>query len=425
MKATALLLVALVFLGACAAQLAHPGRFQPSGLSSTRVHRLPFIDNEILLALENEQKHGGYQFGHVVEFPLSMDDAGFWSFHANGQKVWTMTIESKGALSLGVTFSKFFIPEGAELYLVGEKKTRGAFTSLNNPANGVLTTFPLEGSTLTLEYIQPADVEGSPVFEIIKVTHGYKPFNFGDSGNCNINVACDTGKWANQIRSSGMLLSGFGSRFCSGALVNNVDNDGDQLFLTANHCSVDSADQIMFNYQSPNCSPNTDGPTDDIVGGITNLARNTYSDFAILRIGETIPNSWNVYLSGISAVNVAPTSMTGIHHPSGDVKKISHANKAGIADRWSAAEPGLWHWRVSSWDEGTTEPGSSGSPLYDQNQRVVGQLHGGAASCLNKAYDSYGAVWASWSNGLANYIDPSGTGNQLINGTDLNAARGF
>ena len=35
------------------------------------------------------------------------------------------------------------------------------------------------------------------------------------------------------------------------------------------------------------------------------------------------------------------------------------------------------HVRVEDWDLGTTEGGSSGSPLFDQNHRVIGQLHGG------------------------------------------------
>jgi lysyl endopeptidase len=153
------------------------------------------------------------------------------------------------------------------------------------------------------------------------------------------------------------------------------------------------------------------------------LAGNVYSDFTLVLIGEPIPASWNVYLSGISAENVAPTSMTGIHHPSGDVKKISHARKAGVPDRWSASEPGFWHWRVTTWDDGTTEPGSSGSPLFDQNAHIVGQLHGGTASCFNNAWDAYGATWASWRNGLGSWIDPSGTGSLIVNGTDFNAVR--
>jgi len=254
------------------------------------------------------------------------------------------------------------------------------------------------------------------------VAHGYKPLCFQCSGDCNINVACD-GEWQNEIRSVGLLLTNLGRRFCSGSLVNNADNNGDQLFLTAHHCQADGSDLVMFLYQSETCSPDTNGPTDNIVGGLTGLARDPHTDFLLMRIREPIPASWNVYLSGISGDNVAPQSLVGIHHPLGDVKKISYAYKPGTPARWVGSEPGDWHWRVPFWDRGTTERGSSGSPLFDQNRRVVGQLHGGPASCTVQDWDLYGAAWASWPLGLVTFLDPSHTGNLLIDGADLNAVR--
>jgi len=404
------------------AQLSVKGRFEPlRNLGSSFVQRLAPLDNQ-RLRFEEDNSHGGYQFGYPMDLVLNSDSAGEWTRLSSGGLVWTLTLKSSTALSLGVTFENFALPEGSELYLMGEDVVKGAYTSLNNPENGLFTTFPIDGSHLTIQYFHPVEQKMNlPVFKIIKVTHGYKSvLGFGSSGRCNINSACDDGTWSDQIRSVGMLLSSFGSRFCSGALINNVANDKTQLFLTANHCSVGTSDLIMFNYQSPQCSPNADGQTDKVVGKIAKLASNANSDFTIVQIGEEIPQSWNVYLSGFSAENVPPKSMVGIHHPSGDVKKICYANKAGVADRWSAAEPGLWHWRVTSWDEGTTEPGSSGSPLFDQSQRIIGQLHGGAASCTNvNGYDSYGAVWASWSVGLSKYLDPQNTGLKSSNGTNL------
>ena len=86
------------------------------------------------------------------------------------------------------------------------------------------------------------------------------------------------------------------------------------------------------------------------------------------------------------------------------------------------------HLRIVDWDVGTTEPGSSGSPLFDQNHRVVGQLHGGYAACGNNSSDWYGRFFKSWTGGatnatrLSNWLDPGSTGATTVDLLDPNAA---
>lgn len=96
----------------------------------------------------------------------------------------------------------------------------------------------------------------------------------------------------------------------------------------------------------------------------------------------------------------------GIHHPSGDFKKLSIYNGHLLPACWAEC-PSNDHWKVEHWTRGTTEPGSSGSPLFDASHRIVGQLHGGSAACWNKkGYDVYGSFQASWENGLSSFLDP-------------------
>ena len=63
-----------------------------------------------------------------------------------------------------------------------------------------------------------------------------------------------------------------------------------------------------------------------------------------------------------------------------------------------------------AWEDGVTEPGSSGSPSFDQNHRIIGQLYGGAAACSgsvnNGAYDYYGRMDVSWGVGLSGTSTP-------------------
>ena len=230
-------------------------------------------------------------------------------------------------------------------------------------------------------------------------------------------MACTQGDdWRDEIRSVAMILTSGGWRICTGALVNNTAEDGTQYFLTANHCLGGETSWIfMFNYQSPFCT-NSNGPTTDTVQGAILRATNTASDFALLELTEEIPDDYEVYYAGWNREDVAAESAVGIHHPSGDIKKISVENQAVISDRY-LGNSGVTasHWKVSDWDEGTTEGGSSGSPLYDPQHRVIGQLHGGYAACGNNSADWYGKFAMSWDYGsssssrLNDWLDPLGT----------------
>ncbi len=247
--------------------------------------------------------------------------------------------------------------------------------------------------------------------------------NYGDSGSCNNNVNCPEGDpWQDHNRSVAMILTAGGSRICSGALINNVRQDQTQYFLTANHCLGGNNNWIfMFNYESPGCS-NQNGPTNQTVQGSILRASRSTSDFALLELTETIPSSYNVNYAGWSAVNTPPQDPVCIHHPSGDIKKISFDYDAGVSDGWSNNDGS--HWRIVSWEDGTTEPGSSGAPLFDDNYRIVGQLHGGQASCSFNFNDYFGKFSASWdwgnnsSSRLKDWLDPDNTGTLILDSYD-------
>ncbi|MFN3694525.1 MAG: nidogen-like domain-containing protein, partial [Ignavibacterium sp.] len=225
-----------------------------------------------------------------------------------------------------------------------------------------------------------------------------------------------------------MILTAGGSRLCSGVMVNNVRQDLTPYFLTANHCLISSPNTwiIMFNYQSPTCA-NINGPLNYTVSGTQTKANNSASDFALLLLNEAPPDSYQVHYAGWSAIDVPADSGVGIHHPSGDIKKISFSGQAYEHDTWSGTPPNS-HWRVR-WHpaglRGVTEPGSSGSPIFDQNHRIVGQLHGGPSSCTaSDKSDLYGKFSMSWNYGstpstrLKDWLDPDNTGTLILDGWD-------
>jgi len=370
-----------------------------------------------------------YRFGVPFDVEYDMETSGRWDTLPNGDKVWRLKIVCPGAYTINLLYSNYWLPEGAKFYIYNENKTEilGAFTSLNNKDHGEFATGLLRGDVCILEYNEPSFVTQKGAITVSRVVHGYKDIlaDFGDSGSCNNNVHCPEGDpWADQIRAVAMILTGGGFRICSGSLVNNVNQDLTQYFLTANHCLGGENSWIfMFNYESPNCS-NINGPTNQTVSGSTLLATRTESDFALLLLSEQIPESYNVYFAGWSNINVASPNAVGIHHPSGDIKKISFQNDPLISADY-LQDTGTTHWKIDNWEDGTTEGGSSGSPLYDNNHRVVGQLHGGYASCTSITPDWYGKFSLSWNGGstpstrLRDWLDPQNTGATTLDGRDM------
>jgi hypothetical protein len=302
--------------------------------------------------------------------------------------------------------------------------------------DGQLGTELVPGSQTIVEYYVPKNNEQGNI-QISTVTHGYRTASdfqekaFGSSGSCNRNVNCSEGlPWTFERNAAVMLVSG-SNGFCSGSLVNNTLNDGKPYVLTADHCYSNPASWIFrFNWQSADCNNPATSPTFQSLSGAVLRARAAASDFCLVEItggltAGTVPATYSPYFSGWDHSGNTPTSAVGIHHPSGDIKKISFENQALISTTFGACPPNS-HWGVTTWDSGVTEGGSSGSPLYDQNHRIIGQLHGGASACGGaNLSDEYGKFSVSWdpagsntTNQLKAWLDPNNSGAEFINGFD-------
>lgn len=392
-------------------------------------------NNEKLLKLanKNKTKEHPWKFGKNINVSINLKNQATIDNLPNG-KLYKLSIKSEGAKSLNLRFSNFHIPKNASLYIYNEDKNDilGGFTSANNKDNKIFATSILKGDKIILEYYEENNSEFKGTLIIDRVTHAFRnPFNFtksfGSSGECNINVACDDGTWQNEIKSVCMLLTG-GSAFCSGALVNNTLEDGTPYILTANHCYKDPSDMVfMFNWESTTCNNPTISPSHNDLSGAELIARNSASDFCLLKIDNAPPFSYNVYYSGWDKTDNASASSVGIHHPHGDIKKISYDNDASISDQYMGNQ-GIdnSHWQVT-WDAGTTEGGSSGSPLFNENHQIIGQLHGGDAACSNlEGSDWYGKFSYSWDYEdipearLKDWLNPTNSSINTLSGFDPN-----
>lgn len=391
------------------AQIAFGG--EPIGLTRgadllrpARTVVLPTVDREALLAEDAlsmaEGRKGPYRFGYNHQVDLGTDTHGSWTTLRNGDRVWQLPIHCPGAFSINFVFDRFEVPEGARVFVHNASGQQlGAFTNESNGGRSSMGVTQMAGDRITIEYFEPAAVSGQGRLHIDRVTHGYRDIfdmakDFGESDACNINVICPEGDgWRDQIRSVAIITTG-GSGFCTGTLVNNCAEDGTPYFLTADHClDADVENWVFrFNWDSPVCDPTENAPTDQTVSGCQLLVNSGGTDVALLELNTAPPEDYDVYYSGWDHGSTPASSMTGIHHPRGDIKKISLSNGPAEIGTFSGADC----WRVPVWNAGTTEPGSSGSGLWNQNKQLVGQLFGGAANCVSSVDDYYGRLDVSW-----------------------------
>jgi hypothetical protein len=386
---------------------------------------LPALDRDALAAedaVTDRYKEAPWRFGvnHTVD--ISAVSEGAWTVE-NDSRVWRMVFDAPGASCMSVRFDEYDVPKGGQLfvYAADGSDILGAFDHRNVKPWGGLATGVVLADELVIEYRQPLSLGMFPHLHIDEVVQGYRLLSgwphgdedrgpFGNSGACNINVNCPEGAtWATEKRSVALIVQG-NFAVCSGALVNNTSNDGTPYFLTANHCLGNPGNWVYyFNHESSTCTGNS-GPTNQSISGGTLLVNSGQSDVALIELSQTPPAAFNVQYAGWDASGAIPLSAVGIHHPSGDVKKICFEDDS--PSQQQAAGAAVWY--INEWELGVTEGGSSGSPLFDQNHRVIGQLYGGAAACSgsvnNGQADWYGRFNVSWGQGLAEYLDPSGSG---------------
>lgn len=425
------------------------------------------------------------RFAIARQVDWTTDTAGEWTRLPDGDWLWQLRVRGDEAAHLNFGFKRFALPPGAELNIVatdGQNKI-GPFTVQDMLPHGQLWTPVVLGEEALLHLRVPASGLGEVVLEFDSVNQGYRGFGSRSkackSGACNTDVAClsDDDPWNLPRRSVGAWTRN-GTDTCTGSLVNNTANDRRMLFATATHCGVanDTAAAtvlVYWNYESPTCRvPSASGSSPVLPrpsttsAGLRFLAQTANpfsgsapagnrSDFTLLELATPAPgNTFNLYWSGWDRRAPGPNAMlcsapsdpastaglcASIHHPGVDEKRITFVEVNLTLSNISGAS-GV-HWRAN-WDPtpprlpninpmpttlppAVTEPGSSGSPLYNAEQRFVGVLSGGASACgvgPSQLTDEYGGLFHAW-DGLGtattrvkDYLDPLGQNPESIDG---------
>jgi hypothetical protein len=422
-------------------QLAH--NLQP--LATVASLQLPALNIARLRATDRQRPADApLRFAEPARVQITPGNSGTWERGANATAVWRLHITAPNALSINLGFGRYHMPANSRLfvYTPDYRSVLGPYTAADNASHGQLWTPILPGASVVLELSGPAAEIAQIDLELSAVNQGYTAFglprtNAPDSGSCNVDVICPEGDiWQPEIRSVAVYTV-MGMYSCTGALINNTAQDHKPLFLTAYHCVSDqsrAASVVTYwNYQSLICRTglpsNGDGPASlpsQALSGSSLRSKLPASDFALLELDDAVPGSFNAHWAGWDRRAVEFPAVVTIHHPQGHEKRISLENDpTTTTSHGQEAIPGDGtHLRITDWDVGTTEGGSSGSPLFSPEHHIVGQLHGGYAYCDNALSDWYGRLSYSWAGGgtattrLSDWLDPLDAGVLMLDGLD-------
>lgn len=378
-------------------------------------------------SLEQTQGFKSLRFGKGIDGKWTAENCGTWSLTENNQKIWRVGFICKGALNTGLILSDLHLMPGERLFIYSPdlKEIRGAYDA---GSGDVLSIIPLHGERIVVEWDLPQDAGKSGSFTIERVIHGYR--NLDDlmrkgaesasaSGSCNVDINCpEGGAWQVEKRAVAKIIIN-GVELCSGSLINNTSYDGRPYFLTANHCISSpfaaSRSLFIFNYEHAVCN-GVGGNTSQTITGAKLLATTTWLDFSLNQLGIPPPYAFNPLYLGWTTDSTGIKNTVTIHHPSGDVKKISIDNDAPVTGNFGSGYDVNSHWQILRWDSGTTEGGSSGGPLLNQDHRLIGTLTGGDANCsssVNDYFQKFSRCWKDYSDSiyqLRYWLDPLHTG---------------
>lgn len=431
-------------------RLAGKGKFKSNYVTAIDLE-IPARNIQQLLAKEMAENKGSevkpFRIAEPLPVDLDLANTMKW-FEGEGISYGKYTLNLKGALSASINFDRFYLPEGTEMYIYNEngEMITGPITQAENNESNQWGSWVYKGGMITIEVKTPSATRHELMLHASNVAYGYKEIykviDFGQSGSCNINVLCPLGNgWEGERNAVALILGSFGGTLCSGSMVMNACNTNRPFLLTANHCFDFDANpgswRFTFQAWSATCTPsqNSNGIT---FNGSALRARNASTDFCLVELNNTPPANSNIHYAGWDRSGAAATQATAIHHPSGDVMKISRANNGTTIGSFAGTSNQHWRTNWSPQNNGTggivtavTEGGSSGSPLFNENNRIIGQLHGGPSACGGSdLFDFYGRFDLSWANGnnssnrLRDWLDPNNTGATTTSTTNIAALSG-
>ncbi|MDR0250430.1 MAG: hypothetical protein LBI35_03835 [Burkholderiales bacterium] len=328
---------------------------------------------------------------------------------------WAVTSPQAKGMRVALQLRAF--PDVAELRFSGSGEPEriigvisGKEANALRDDNKVYWTPVTEGETQNIEIYLPSTIKTKDVkVRLNAVSHLFTSAQDGfsstlvtkASASCQVDVACkfdalgaafqNVSKAVARMVTTDALYS-YG---CSGTLLSDADKSQIPYFWSANHClnsEIFAPPQQMANSlnthwfdEAASCHGAQKNPSyAQLTGGAQILHNQASTDTLLLKLNDAPPAG--AYFAGWDAGYFSSGPFIGVHHPRGDIKKVSTGNGAGATcnTRFIGSDlPGLNMSLLSlvSWTEGIVESGSSGSGLFTLSggsYHLRGGLMGGA-----------------------------------------------
>lgn len=364
-----------------------------------------------------------------------------WDKASGGRMVGAVSVTSPGAVALRAGMRIGALPRDAVLRFyaadtvpfevsaeqVRETIARNLYFDEDTSEARMFWSPVVEASTLVIEIEIPSGADPrevritSPIVSHL-VTSAQMNFTLPKAAaSCNLDAMCHQGSWAlesNAVARSIYTREG-ASYVCSGTLVADRDTETYvPYFLTAHHCidsqTTASTLQTYWFYHATACNRAERGNYQTQFNGATLLYETPDTDTAFLRLNGQPPEG-ATYAGWIVGAPPEPgNAVTGLHHPTGDLLKISFGAVSsynaclatnGGAFSCAGTSPAEATFFGVLWQSGVTEAGSSGSALFlDNGHYLVGQLYGGSGDCRAPGTDFYGRFDVAYNRGLHQWL---------------------
>jgi Trypsin-like peptidase domain len=352
---------------------------------------------------------------------------------ADGSLAWTTSVVSPGAGGVRLLIAGAPAP-GTKIYVYSTSgEVHGPYVFGGPiPAEGFWTN-TVFSSEVFLEAQLPAS---SPPGRLTIEAVGHLDVNemssvSPQSTDCFVDATCvapsEFGNLETASHAVATLLFREGSSFyaCSGGLVGSTDRSFQPYLLTAHHCfgTQSSAQSLeaVFNYRNTTCNgvyPSISSFPRTL--GSTLLATSSTSDFTLVRLAQAPPAG--SYFLGWTSDDLSRSGGTPIYrlsYPAPDVgiwpqyysrHTISSRPSPGACSGYAQG-----NFIYSKDTVGGVSEGSSGSPVFLADGRIVGQLLGACGAntsddCDSDSNSTVDGAFAVTYPLVAQWLNPTGTG---------------